>query len=27
VVAKVLQMSPVPVYMVPMVSLEDLGRE
>ena len=26
VVAKVLQMSPIPVYMVPMVSLEDLGR-
>lgn len=26
VVAKVLQMSPIPVYMVPMVSLSDLGR-
>lgn len=26
VVAKVLQMSPIPVYMVPMMSLEDLGR-
>jgi len=27
VVAKVLQMSPIPVYMVPMVSLSDLGRK